>query len=226
MPDYYNVTLSAARLKKCYDIAPSRVRQYLQAEVDFVLQKITRKDIVLELGCGYGRLIPMLARKARFVHGIDSSVTSLKYGLEFLKDTPRHMLQMMDAGKLTFSANTMDIVCCLQNGIASFGTDQRKLIKEAVRVTKPGGCAIFSTFSEKFWDHRLKWFMLQSKAGLIGELDPEKTKNGHIVSRDGFTASTINPRKFIELTRWIRGIKVNVKEVDDSCLFFLIKKMK
>jgi 2-polyprenyl-6-hydroxyphenyl methylase/3-demethylubiquinone-9 3-methyltransferase len=226
MQGYYNVTLSAAKLKKCYDIAPSRVRQYLQAEIDFVLQKINRKDVVLDLGCGYGRLIPMLAKKAKFVHGIDNSETSLKFGKEYLRDTPRHMLHLMDAVKLTFSANTMDVVCCLQNGISAFNADQRTLIKEAVRVTRPGGCALFSTYSEKFWEPRLKWFMQQSKAGLIGELDMEKTRNGHIVCKDGFKVLAINPKKFIELTRWIRGIKVSVKEVDDSCLFFLIKKVK
>jgi hypothetical protein len=31
--EYYSEKLSAERLKKCYDIAPSRVRQYLDAEI-------------------------------------------------------------------------------------------------------------------------------------------------------------------------------------------------
>jgi 2-polyprenyl-6-hydroxyphenyl methylase/3-demethylubiquinone-9 3-methyltransferase len=224
MAGYYDGTLSAARLKKCYDLAPSRVRQYFQAEIDFVLKKISKKDIVLDLGCGYGRVIPLLAKKARFVHGIDTSLPSLQFAKESLKDIPRHMLHLMDAAKLTFSANTMDVVLCLQNGISAFHVDQRALIKEAVRVTKPGGRALFSTYSEKFWEHRLKWFMLQSKAGLLGEIDPEQTRNGNIVCKDGFTATTITPRKFHELTRWIRDIKVIIKEVDESCLFFEIRK--
>ena len=226
MPGYYDTSLSALRLKKCYDIAPSRVKQYLQAELDFVLKKISHKDIILDLGCGYGRLIPDLAKKAKFVHGIDTSMPSLLLGKDFLKNIQHHLLHQMNAAKLTFSANTMDVVLCLQNGISAFHVDQRTLIKEAVRVTKPGGIAIFSTYSEKFWDHRLKWFELQSKAGLIGELDPEKSRNGNIVCRDGFCASAISPRKFLELTRWIRGIKVIIREVDDSCLLFVIKKMK
>ena len=224
MPGYYDTSLSALRLKKCYDIAPSRVKQYLQAEIDFVLSKVSRKDIVLDMGCGYGRLIPFLAKKAKFVHGIDTSVSSLKFGKEFLKDMPRQRLHMMDAVKLTFSDNTMDIVLCLQNGISAFHVDQRALIKEAVRVTKPGGRALFSSYSEKFWEPRLKWFMLQSKAGLVGEIDFERTKNGNIVCRDGFTATTITAKKFHELTRWIRGIRVVTKEVDESCLFFEIRK--
>ena len=226
MSGYYDTNLSAQRLKKCYDIAPSRVRQYLQAEIDFVLKKISRKDIVLDLGCGYGRLIPYLAKKAKFVHGIDASMPSLLLGNELLKNVQHHFLQHMNATRLVYSANTMDVVLCLQNGISAFQVDQRALIKEAVRVTKPGGMAIFSTYSEKFWEHRLKWFKLQSKAGLVGDLDPEKTKNGSIVCKDGFCSSAINAKKFLEQTRWIRGIKVMVREVDDSCLFFIIRKQK
>jgi len=226
LPDFYNTSLSALRLKKCYDIAPSRVKQYFQAEIDFVMKKISRKDVVLDLGCGYGRVIPYLARKAKFVHGIDTSEPSLLLGKDFLKNIQHHLLHQMDAVKMTFSSNTMDVVLCLQNGISAFHADQRALIKEAVRVTKPGGIAIFSTYSEKFWEHRLKWFELQTKAGLIAELDHEKTRNGNIVCKDGFSASTISPKKFLELTRWIRGIKIMVREVDDSCLLFVIRKLK
>jgi len=222
--NYYDTSLSALKLKKCYDIAPSRVKQYLQAEIDFALSKIDRKDIVLDMGCGYGRLIPLLAKKARFVHGIDTSASSLKFGKEFLKDTPRQRLHMMDAVHLTFSDNTMDVVLCLQNGISAFHTDPRSLIKESVRVTKPGGKALFSTYAEKFWEPRLKWFILQSKAKLVGEIDFDRTGNGNIVCKDGFTATTMNQRKFHELTRWIRGIKVISKEIDESCLFFEIRK--
>ncbi|MCX6280372.1 MAG: class I SAM-dependent methyltransferase [Bacteroidetes bacterium] len=193
---------------------------------DFVLKKINRKDVVLDLGCGYGRVIPHLAKKAKYVHGIDTSIQSLLLAKEQLKNVQHHFLQHMNAVKLVYSANTMDMVLCLQNGISAFDGEKRTLIKEAVRVTKPGGTAIFSTYSEKFWVHRLKWFAIQSKAGLIGEIDKEKTVNGNIVCKDGFSASTVTPKNFLELTRWIRNIKVSVKEVDDSCLFFVIKKLK
>ena len=188
------------------------------------MDRIERKDVVLDLGCGYGRVIPHLARKAKFVHGIDSSLPSLIYGKEYLKKIQHYSLQFMDAMKLSFSDNTMDVVLCLQNGISVFEGDQRTLIKEAVRVTRPGGSVFFSTYADKFWEHRLKWFMLQSKAGLLGEIDEEKTKNGNIVFKDGFTSSSVSPKRFHELTRWIRGIRVTPKEVDESCLFFEIRK--
>lgn len=225
MTSYYSSGLNAQRLKKCYNIAPPRVKQYLQAEIDFVLKKISRKDVILDLGCGYGRIIPSLVRRSKFVHGVDTSMKSLMFAKVFLKDINHFFLQNMDASRLGFSACTMDVVLCLQNGLSAMDADPRKVIKEAVRVTKTGGTVIFSSYSEKFWPHRLSWFKAQAKAGLIGELDEEKCINGNIVCRDGFSVSTITQKKFQELTRWIRKIKVTVKEVDDSCVLFIVKKL-
>ena len=51
---YYSDNLAAERLKRCYDIAPPRVRQYLQAELDFVLDRVRPGDVILDLGRGYG----------------------------------------------------------------------------------------------------------------------------------------------------------------------------
>lgn len=40
MPDYYADKLSARRLQRCYEIGPPRVQQYLEAELNYVLEKI------------------------------------------------------------------------------------------------------------------------------------------------------------------------------------------
>jgi len=41
---YYNEKLSADKLKSCYEIAPPRIQQYLEAEVNHVLKKINPED--------------------------------------------------------------------------------------------------------------------------------------------------------------------------------------
>jgi len=216
---YYDRTLSAERLKRCYEIAPSRVRQYFEAELNHVLKIIHRKDFVLDLGCGYGRIIPVLAEKAKYVFGIDTSLSSLILGKEMLEGIPHVMLQKMDAIDLAFGNEVFDVVLCLQNGVSAFHVDQKKLICESIRVTKPGGRIFFSSYSEKFWDHRLEWFVLQSKAGLLGEIDFSKTKDGVIVCKDGFSASTVSPEGFRILTSTIKNVEVKIEEVDESCIF-------
>ena len=57
MSDYYSEQLFAERLRKCYEIAPPRARQYLEAEIDHVAGRIRPGESVLELGRGYGHVL-------------------------------------------------------------------------------------------------------------------------------------------------------------------------
>jgi len=64
-PDgYYSEKLSAERLRRVYEIAPPRVRRYLEAETEHILSRIRRSDTVVELGCGYGRVLARIAKAA------------------------------------------------------------------------------------------------------------------------------------------------------------------
>ncbi len=218
MGDYYSKKLSAERLKQVYEIAPPRVRQYLRAEIDHVVSRLRAGRIVLELGCGYGRVLEPLAGKAELAIGIDTSMDSLAMAREELAGLKSIRLLRMDAARLGFADKTFDLVACVQNGISAFHVDQRALLAESVRVTRPGGTALFSSYTERFWEHRLEWFRLQSEAGLLGEIDPERSRDGRIVCRDGFSATTVSPEKFRELTTGLPAL-VEVFEVDGSSLF-------
>ncbi len=219
MPDYYKEKLSGERLKLCYDLAPPRVQQYLESEIEHVRQKIQPGDQVLELGCGYGRIIPRIAAKSGLIIGIDTSVSSITMARKVLDSFGHCHLLVMNAIQLGFPDHTFDRVICIQNGISAFHVDPRLLIQEAIRVTKPGGSAIFSTYADQFWSHRLEWFRIQADAGLVGEIDEEKTGNGMIVCKDGFTTTTVRPSEFMKYMEGIRA-KVRIEEVDQSSVFY------
>ena len=218
MGGYYSQRLSAERLRLCYELAPPKVQQYLQAEVDYVKERIQDSDRVLELGCGYGRVLQKLAAHARFAVGIDSSLESLVLARELLTDTASCCLVCMDAVMLGFPDGLFDTVVCIQNGISAFHVDQRQLVAEAVRVTRPGGKALFSSYADGFWEERLHWFRLQASHGLVGEIDVDATGNGVIVCRDGFQATTVGSEDFIALSESL-GVICSVTEVDGSSLF-------
>ena len=80
MSGYYEQKLAASLLERCYELAPPRVQQYLRAEVDFAVDRLRPTDIILDLGCGYGRTLPDMARAAAFVVGVDTSEPSLGLG--------------------------------------------------------------------------------------------------------------------------------------------------
>ena len=218
MSDYYRDTLSGRRLERVYAIAPPRVQQYLNAETDHAVSRIGPRDDVLELGCGYGRILPALSGKANRVFGIDTSFESLAYGRSRLARLPNCHLAQMNAVRLGFRNGSFDCTICVQNGISAFHVDALDVLRESVRVTRAGGYVLCSSYSDAFWEHRLEWFERQADAGLIGEIDFEKTHDGLIVCKDGFTATTVAESHFRALAREL-GLDARLLEVDSSSIF-------
>lgn len=212
LPNYYTRTLGGERLKRCYELAPPRVRQYLEAELEFVLEAVDTSYCVLELGCGYGRILSRLAARVGVAAGIDLSRESLL--LARRERVPAHLAQM-DALALGIGPAAFDIVACLQNGASAVGGNPRRLLAEALRVTRPGGRVFVSSYAERFWEERLRWFELQAAHGLVGEIDHARTGGGTIVCRDGFTATTVTPAEFHGLATEC-GRTAQVTEVDGS----------
>lgn len=218
MFDYYRDTLAADRLERVYAIAPPRVRQYLRSEIEHVLSRVRPGDVVLELGCGYGRVIEALARRTKCAIGVDTSLESLRYGRARLAHLSTCHLAAMDAARLGFEDGAFDCVVCVQNGISAFHTGEMELVRESVRVARAGGLVLFSSYSGAFWEHRLEWFKRQAEEGLIGEVDDGKTRGGVIVCKDGFTAATVGPERFADLAREL-GVEARIAEVDGSSVF-------
>jgi len=215
---YYEDRLFGSRLAQVYDLASPRIRQYLDAEARYVIENVKGGSRILELGCGYGRAMKEVAPHVARIIGNDISRGSLELAASHLRHFRNSDLVRMDASRLAFRDGTFDAVFCIQNGISAFGRDRRVLVAEAVRVVKEGGVILFSSYSARIWADRLEWFRAQSRAGLLGELDESQTRNGVIVCKDGFRASTVSEEEFRALFGEV-GLAVSVHEIDGSSLF-------
>lgn len=222
MSGYYAESLSGLRLQQCYEVASRRVRQYLEAEIRHVMQRLRRTDRVLELGCGYGRVALRLAEVAGSVVGIDTAVESLALARKLDREGRCEFLEM-DAVAMGFGDSEFDAVVCVQNGICAFGVDQVALFREALRVVRQGGLVLFSTYSDSFWGDRLGWFETQASAGLVGAVDRERSRDGVIVCEGGFRAGRVTPEGFRQLCRAV-GVEGELTEVDGSSLFCEVEK--
>jgi ubiquinone/menaquinone biosynthesis C-methylase UbiE len=222
MTGYYQKNLAGERLRRAYELAPPRVRQYFEAEIAHVIDSLQATDTVLELGCGFGRVLSRLAPHTSAIIGVDTSQASLQAAGEYCEGMSNVRLLRMNAEELGFADGSFDKVICIQNGISAFHLDPAGWVKESVRVTKPGGLVLISTYSEKFWNHRLEWFRLQSDNGLLGEIDWEATKNGALVCKDGFSATTYTADLFASLMSRL-GFSYSLAEVDESSLFCEIR---
>lgn len=222
MTGYYAEKLAGRRLKRCYDIASPRVRRYLEAEIEHVRERLRPADTVLELGCGYGRVALRLAEVVSRVVGIDTASESLDLARQMDREGRCEFLQM-DALELRFPDGWFDAAVCVQNGICAFGVDQGSLLREALRVTRSGGIALFSTYSDRFWPERLAWFEAQAAEGLIGAIDRDRCGDGVIVCQDGFRAGRLTPAELRSLCGQV-GVEAEITEIDGSSVFCEVVK--
>lgn len=223
MRDYYERSLSGERLHRCYELASPRIRRYLDAEIRFVIQRVRGTKRVLELGCGYGRVMKRLSPFVAQVSGCDTSLGSLAFATSYLKPRRNYALIRSNAAQTAFRSEAFDATVCIQNGISAFGEEPRRLVAEAIRVTRVGGQILFSTYSSRIWEERVEWFREQAREGLIGPIDEARTRQGTIVCEDGFRATTFEPSEFLRLFAGL-GLQTTIHEVDSSSLFCVAEK--
>jgi SAM-dependent methyltransferase len=224
MFNYYSQMLNSTKLFQVYQTRDPRINRYLDKEIDFVHRNLHGKERVLEVGAGYGRIIKELAPFADSIMGIDISEATVNLGKHYIKGCLNCNVQVMDAYNLKFGEE-FDVVLCLQNGLSSMKGQPMHLIEQCIKVLIPGGRAYFSTYSDKFWEHRLAWFQEQAHKGLLGEIDLEKTQEGMIVCKDGFVAITFSEDELKKLGEE-SGCHYLIEEVDESSIFLILEKSK
>ena len=218
--NYYAANLNAQKLFYVYDTKYPEIKQYLESEIAFVRSHLKGTERVLELGAGYGRIIKELAQNCKSITGIDISEDNVKFGKEYLSDVPNAKLLAMNAHNIEFSEQ-FDVVLCLQNALSAMKIDPLEYIKKIMTLLSPGGRVFISSYSAKFWEHRLAWFREQSEKGLLGEIDMDLTKDGLIVCKDGFCAKTYSPEDMNTIGK-ASGFKYEVTEVDNSSIFLVV----
>ncbi|MGD9666638.1 MAG: class I SAM-dependent methyltransferase [Synergistaceae bacterium] len=221
--NYYAQSLNAKMLWQVYDTAIPRISRYLEQEIAFVRDRLKKNDDVLELAAGYGRIMKELAPFVGSITGIEISGNNVSFGEEYLSGIPNTELLTLDVHDIDY-CNRFDAVLCLQNGLSAIRADvPEAFAAKVIKALKKGGKAYFSTYHPKFWEQRVAWFQEQSRKGLIGELDMEKTKNGVIICKDGFRATT---HSITDLEKIGRSTNCHwqIFEVDDSSIFLVIEK--
>lgn len=220
--NYYAQNLNSQKMFKVYETNILRIKQHLDAEISFVKDNLIGSESVLELGAGYGRIIKDLAGNCKSIVGIEISNKSVELGKEYLKDTPNAEIVRMDVNNIAFKKK-FDVILCLQNGLSAMRITSTDLIEKILGMAVSGGKVYFSTYSEKFWEHRVMWFQEQAEKGLLGEVDFDKTKDGIIICKDGFKAITHTPEDLKKIGE-LSGYEYKIREVDESSVFLIIYK--
>ena len=100
--------------------------------------KVAPGERVLEVGVGTGLCLPLYPRECD-ITAIDVSAAMLDKAAVRVKELglANVKLQKMDAGEMEFADSTFDIVIAAY--VVTAVPDHRKLMKEMIRVSRPGG---------------------------------------------------------------------------------------
>lgn len=117
---------------------------------------------VLEIGCGTGATIRLLARRSDFsgkAFGVDQSLPFIEAARKFARDEnvgDRVDFRVGDAHSLEFSPGTFDAV--IAHTVISHVTEPVTVLREMARVVRPGGTVVvfdgdYSSLTYAFPDH-------------------------------------------------------------------------
>jgi SAM-dependent methyltransferase len=118
---------------------------------------------VLEIGCGAGLDLVRFARGGAHVTGVDVASTAIELARGYCRTAEvSAVLLEADGIRLPFPAASFDLVYCA--GVLPFAADPAAIVREAHRVLRPGGEAIFMADNGRSW-LRLMESVAGSRAG-------------------------------------------------------------
>lgn len=127
---------------------PKPIQEFLDQEIKFIKKYIKPNKVILEVGCGYGRLVKILSKNAKKVVGIDFSKPLLDKAKKNLFDKKNVELFLMNAEDIKFGNRSFDYVLCLDASFGNMPSIELKTLKQMKRVCKQNGEIIISVFSE------------------------------------------------------------------------------
>ncbi|HWQ14786.1 MAG TPA: methyltransferase domain-containing protein [Roseiflexaceae bacterium] len=123
---------------------PAHVMDHLTRRRVALIQRVSQRGMVLDVGCGTGRLLSQLPATAYERHGIDVSLGMIRQARR--RDARLHCLQA-SATSIPYEDGTFDVV--FSAAVLHHIAEPRAVaqaIGEMVRVTRAGGTTII-------WDH-------------------------------------------------------------------------
>lgn len=129
---------------------------------------IKPSDIVLEIGCGVGRVGKLLSPKCAKWIGTDISPNILQYAAQRLQGLKNvEFVELSTVGLQEIPDNSVDVVYCTVVFMHLYEWDRYQYVKEAFRVLKPGGRCYFDNVditSNHGWKVFMDGFSVDIKA--------------------------------------------------------------
>jgi cyclopropane fatty-acyl-phospholipid synthase-like methyltransferase len=151
---------------------PSTWNEDIALHIDFIAEEIrTAKDIILEIGCGIGRLMSPLSEMTKEVWGTDISETMIRHGKKYLMSKINCFFIPIDQlSKFSEVYDMIYSVLCFQH-IHDIGTI-REYLKLSHRVLKPRGrIKIQNYINQPESDHPFRGYSFSTVDEFVSEFE-------------------------------------------------------
>lgn len=161
--------------------------------------EIRPDDVILEIGCGIGRVGKVLSPLCTRWIGADISSGMLTCARDYLKDLPNiDLVELHRVGLDPIPDNSIDLVYCTVVFMHLLEWDRYRYVQEALRVLKPGGRCYFDNI-DILSDHG--WEVFEAGAAFPPEQRPAQismTSSGDELETYGRRAGFAD----IQIRRW------------------------
>lgn len=164
-------------------------RDWIEKEETWLRKNVKRNSLVLDVGCGYGKDIKLIADIAKEVYGIDNNRGAVKETRENLSKFKNVKIFLEDAQKMHFENNIFDYIICMANTFGNFGKTRPKILREMKRVIKGNGKIIIGVYSEKALAARIEAY---KKAE---EKIKKVTKSGTVYTAGGLISEQFSKKQ-------------------------------
>lgn len=196
--------------------ASPEILNWHKKENEFLKKIIKKNSAVLDIGCGFGRHIKILAEFCRKVFGVDNNKTMLEKAKENLAGINNTEVYLENAQKLHFDNNFFDYIVCMTNTFGTFLENKTRILKEIKRVLKKNGKIIISVYSEKATDIRIESY---KRVGI----HIEKVKNGKVYFKDGHITEEFSKEQLKEIFNSV-GLKSKIIELTPISYMCVVTK--
>ncbi len=197
--------------------ASSPVQAWFQAEIDYLKTEIEPEAKVLDVGCGFGRHMALLAPFVQEIVGVDHNPEMIRKAKRKLSKFENIELLCQNAQKTGLSSDYFDWVICMTNTFGNFLDKKLTILREMKRVCKKDGKIILSVFSDQ--DLNLRKRDYQEKEGL----HITKVENWVIFTQEGLVSEGFSKNQLKALAQFI-GLKFKIIKLAKIAYLAELKK--
>jgi len=132
----------------------ARVRQKIWMEEKSLIKNIKNGDTVLDLGCGQGRIVPLLKNKKVNYLGLDNCSVLLKNAQD---RHPDYKFIRQDLVNLDLPKKSFDVILLIAtlHQIPS-NKLRKKVLKDVYKLLKPGGLLLMTNWNSASYRNKIK----------------------------------------------------------------------